>query len=480
MRIAQVSSEVAPFAKTGGLGDVCAALPRYLAEAGHDVRVFLPLYRDLKVRPDPLVPVGYAQGVPIAMGRDVHTFSLFTGFLPDTRLPIYFVSCPTLYDRPGTYTADGDEHVRFGFLARAAIESCQRMAFAPDVFHAHDWHAALVPLYLKTRYAWDSLFARTKTVLTIHNAGYQGTVSPQALDELGLADDTHLLHQGDLARGRFSFLVTGILHAHALTTVSRTYAREMMTEEYGMGLDGLLRARAASFTGIVNGIDPKVWSPEVDPHIHARYSASDLSGKEVCKRGLSLQAGFQDDPGSPILGIVSRMTAQKGFDLAFDVLPRALRNTDLRLVVLGSGEPRLVDFFLGLERRFPGRVRVREGYDEPLAHKIEAGSDLFLMPSHFEPCGLNQMYSMRYGTPPVVRKTGGLADTVSHFDRRTGEGTGFVFEHATADGLEWGLARALETWRDRPAWARLVRNAMAQDWSWTRQIREYEALYASL
>ena len=481
MRIAQVSAELAPFAKTGGLGDVCAALPRYLAAAGHEVRPFLPLYGNLRTGRGDLVPVGYAQDVPVRLGPRTFSFSLFTTDIPGTAVPAYFVRCPALYDRPATYTADADEHLRFAFLTVAAIESCQRMGFSPDVFHAHDWHTALLPLYLNTAYAWDrARFGRTRTVLTVHNVGYQGTVTARAVDDLGLAPYRSLLHQEELGRGRLSFLLHGILYANALTTVSRTHALEMLTAEHGMGMDGYLRARADDFVGIVNGIDTAIWSPEHDPYLAARYDARDLAGKDVDKRALLEGCGLPYARSAPVIGIVSRLTAQKGLDLCFDVLPELLAAADVRVVALGSGEARLVSFFQGLARRFPEKASFREGYDEAHAHRIEAGADLFLMPSRFEPCGLNQMYSLRYGTPPVVRRTGGLADTVVPFDRRTGEGTGFVFEHATATGLAWALSEALTTWLDRPAWARLVQNGMAQDWSWETQIRHYLALYARL
>lgn len=478
MRVAQVSSELAPFAKTGGLGDVCGALPRYLARAGHDVRPFVPLYANLREGRDRLVPVDYARDVPVRVGGRTLTFSLATAPVPGTDVPVYFVDCPALYDRPGVYAADGDEHVRFAFLTHAALVSCQRMGFSPDVLHAHDWHAALAPLLLRTQYAWDrDRFGGTRTVLTIHNVGYQGTFPASVADELGLGGVRPLLHQEDLARGRFSFLMHGILYADALSTVSRTHAREMLSREHGMGMDRWLRARGDAFTGIVNGIDTDVWSPETDPRLFARYSARDLAGKAENRRRLLEALGLAPPAHAPVFGIVSRMTVQKGFDLGFEVLPRLLARTDARLVVLGSGDRRYERSFEELERRFPAQARFRRGYDEDLAHRIEAGADVFLMPSMFEPCGLNQLYSMRYGTPPVVRRTGGLADTVRHFDRRSGEGTGFVFDHYTPEGLEWALVEVLAAWRDRAAWARLVRNAMAEDWSWDRQIRHYEALY---
>lgn len=481
MRIAQVSAELAPFAKTGGLGDVCAALPRYLAAAGHDVRPFLPLYRTLREGRDRLRPVAYAQDVPVRLGPHRLSFSLWSGPLPGADVEVYFVACPALYDRDGVYTAGADEGLRFAFLTVAAIEACQRMGFSPDVFHAHDWHTALAPLYLATRYAWDrQRFGRTRTVLTVHNVGYQGRVPAGAVEALGLASHRALLHQDELAQGRFSCLLHGVMYANALTTVSRTHAQEMLTPEAGMGLDPFLRARAADFVGIVNGIDTAVWSPERDRHLPATYTADDLAGKAVCRRALLEETRLRPAAAGPVLGVVSRLTAQKGFDLAFEVLPDLLVSADVRLVALGSGEARYETFFADLARRFPGKAAYRRGYDDPLAHRIEAGADLFLMPSRFEPCGLNQMYSQRYGTPPVVHRTGGLADTVEAFDRRTGRGTGFVFDHFTTTGLAWALREALTTWLDRPAWARLVRNGMARDFSWERQIEQYLELYRRL
>ncbi len=480
LRIAFVASELAPFAKTGGLGDVAGALPRYLDAAGHHVRPFLPLYGSIERDGLKFTPVTFAQDVPLRMGDRTFAFTLYTSPLPGGGPPVYFVSCPALYAGRGIYAADGDEHLRFAFLGAAAIESCQRMGWAPQVFHCHDWHAALVPLQLKTIYAWDALFRETRTVLTIHNLGYQGVFPAKALQELGLAGAEGFLDGEDLRRGRFGFLKTGILHADAVTAVSRTYAREIQEEELGMGLDPWLRARRRSVAGIVNGIDTRVWSPETDDLLPARYSAEDLSGKTECRDALLASRGLAPDPEGPVLGIVSRLTAQKGFDLLFDVLPSVLEREDCRLAVTGSGEARYEEFFGGLARRFPGKASYRSGYDEAGAHLVEAGADVFLMPSRFEPCGLNQMYSQRYGTVPIVRKTGGLADTVRQFDPRKDEGTGFVFDHFTPTGMRWALEMALRTFRDRAAWLGLVRRGMAEDFSWERRIGEYVALYEGL
>ena len=478
MRIALAAAEVTPFAKTGGLGDVAAALARYLAKHGHDVRPFLPLYGRIDRTKVRFTPVAFLQDVPVAMGGRTFPFSVYASPLPNSDLPVYFISCPGLFGRDEIYSAKGDEHLRMAMLSRAAIECCQRMGFAPHVFHVNDWHTALVPLYLKTLYAWDRLFAATKTVLTLHNLAYQGAFPTSRVADVGLAGFESLLHQEELRAGRFSFMTSGLLYADAVTAVSETYAREIQTPEHGMGLDPILRARSGSVFGIVNGVDYDEWSPEKDPLIPARYAASDLSGKAVCRERLC--ARFRVDGGAPVVGVVSRLTSQKGFELAFDVLPQRLAAGACRLVALGSGASNLVEFFAGLARRFPGRAAFHDGYSNEIAHEIEAGADMFLMPSQFEPCGLNQMYSLRYGTPPIVRRTGGLADTVQPWNPATGQGTGFVFEHFTSTGLAWALDTALAAFRDRAAWRRLQQNGMAMDFSWDRQIQRYVALYGRL
>ena len=480
LRICLVASEVAPFAKTGGLGDVAAALPRYLKKHGHDVRTFLPLYGSVKPSGQAFVPVAFLQDVPIALGTHRFTYSVFTAPLPGTDCWIYFVSCPPLYGREGIYSNRGDEHLRFALLSRAALESCQRMGFAPHVVHCNDWHSALIPLWLKTDYRWDRLFAETKTVLTIHNLGYQGGFPVSVIPDLGLSGRESMLHQGELRRGRVSFMVAGILYADAITAVSRTYAREIQTAEHGFGLDPMLRARADHVFGIVNGVDVDIWSPVADPHLPARYSAADLSGKAICRAGLLQDAGLAPAPTGPVFGVVSRLTAQKGFDLFPEVMPRILATNDVRLVALGSGSDEIAGMFRNLERAFPGKVRFREGYDEPQAHRIEAGADVFLMPSRFEPCGLNQMYSLLYGTVPVVRRTGGLADTVEQYDPATGRGTGILFDSYDATGFRWAVETALRLFRDRELWRRLVLNGMSEDFSWDQQAERYLAIYREL
>jgi starch synthase len=480
VRIALVASEVAPYAKSGGLADVAGALSRYLARQGHDVRLFVPFYGQIDTAQNgPFVPVDFLRDVPLRLGRRSFRYTVFTRPDPD-RLGTYFLHCPELYHRESLYTSDPDEHLRFAFLSRAAVECCQRMGWSPQVIHTNDWHTGLLPLYLKRHYQWDRLFATTRTVLTIHNIGYQGVFGAEVLPELELEGCADLLYQEDLHAGRINFLKTGLLYADVLTTVSRTYAREIQTAEYGMGLEDILRRRAGSLVGIVNGVDYGDWNPSADPYIPHPYSVADLSGKAKNKRHLLDAMGLSFDEEVPVLGLVSRLVHQKGFDLLFDILPDLLARRDVRLTFLGSGEAKYARFFAQLQQAFPTKMSYYKGYSEELAHLIEAGADIFLMPSRYEPCGLNQMYSLRYGTVPVVRKTGGLADTVQLWNPSSRQGTGFVFDHFTTDGLRWALHTALDTYRDRDAWRTLQENGMKQDFSWEVQGQEYEALYRRL
>ncbi|MEM8929799.1 MAG: glycogen synthase GlgA [Acidobacteriota bacterium] len=482
LRIAFVTAEVAPFAKTGGLADVSAALPAHLVRHGHDVRVIMPLYDVLDAKRFDFVPVDYLHHVPVRLGDAVFHFSAFTARLPDTEVDVYFIGCPTLYDRGAIYTGARDDHLRFAFLAKAALVCCQHMGFSPDILHANDWHAALAPLYAKTVFGWDrERFGTTRSVLTIHNLAYQGRFPADTVPNLGLHGHAHELHQDHLRDGWMSFLETGILHADAITTVSGTYARQIQTPAYGEGLDGLLRQRSSSVVGIVNGIDETVWNPETDPDIPWNYGPETVAeGKAECKRHLLEELGLPYDPKAPVLGIVSRLTVQKGFEITHEPLVHALRHRDLRVTVLGSGERELEEHFSWLQRTFPDKVCFYRGYHEELAHWIEAGADIFLMPSRFEPCGLNQMYSLKYGTVPIVHKTGGLADTVRLFDPATGEGTGFVFDHFDTSGFAWALKAALDAYDDPETWSTIQQNGMAEDFSWTRQGAIYEQLYERL
>ncbi|MEM9557189.1 MAG: glycogen synthase GlgA [Acidobacteriota bacterium] len=483
-----IASEVAPVAKTGGLADVLGALPDRLARRGHRVRVVLPHYSAIDSERFPSEPVAGLDDLPIQLGAQEVRVAVRTMTQPGSRagVDLYLLDCPEHYDRPEVYTGTVDEAPRFALLARAALTCCQHLHWTPDIVHANDWHASLVPLYLRTDFAWDrDRFGAARSVLTIHNLAYQGIFGFEMVEELGLAHVTDRFDADDRARGVVNFLKTGLLHADAITTVSPNYAREIQTPEVGAGLDDVLRTRAADLVGILDGIDHEVWNPRTDPKIPHHYGIEDglegvAAGKRANRDALLERLNLAPDPVGPVLGIVARMTEQKGFEITFGPLARALAAHDLRLVVLGRGEPKLEDGFRALERAFPGRVRLSTAFDDELAHHIEAGADLFLMPSRFEPCGLNQLYSLRYGTVPLVRATGGLADTITHFDPATGEGNGFVFEDFDETGFAWALGRALEVFDNPEAWARLRTNGMRRDVSWTRQAREFEALYRRL
>ncbi|MFO0748260.1 MAG: glycogen synthase [Myxococcota bacterium] len=478
MNVLIVTSEAAPFAKTGGLGDVLGALPKHLRALGHDVRLFMPLYSAI----DTAKTTFDAAGDPfdVRLGSHHYTVRIVTAQAhPGT----YFVHCPALYYRHSLYTNDHDEHRRFLCLSWAALMGAQRMGFAPDVLHCNDWQTALLPLTLKVAFAWDKLFAKTKTLLSIHNLNYQGSFSAATLADTNLESSAHLFHQDQLRHhegGRINYLLHGILYAGGVSTVSPTYAKEIQTPEHGAHLDGYLRARSSTVVGILNGVDYDEWSPEKDPHIPHHFSAADLSGKEKCKEALLTGLGLPYVPGVPVVGIVSRLVRQKGFDLLAEVLPELLRRHGFQLVVLGSGEHHMQEMFSHYQHAFPRQVCFYRGFSNPLAHLIEAGSDMFLMPSRYEPCGLNQMYSLRYGTPPIVHRTGGLADTVEPWQPASGQGTGFVFEHHTAVGVRWALEAALGAYRDKTGWARLIQNGMARDFSWDRQARLYELVYSRL
>lgn len=461
VRVVFLTSEVVPFSKTGGLADVAAALPAQLRAAGVQVATITPAYRSVLAATQ-LTPredlAGKVGGHQLTVWEDSATATLF-------------LAVGDLFDREGFYDHP-DDHLRFSLFTRAALQVAATLDPPPDLIHANDWQTALAPLLLKL--TGDS---RTRTVLTIHNLGYQGTFSPQTLGALGLDPDDERVY---LREGWVNFLALGIVHATRITTVSPTYAREIQTPEGGAGLDGLLRARSEDLVGILNGIDTAEWNPRTDPHLPFRYSEKSLWRKEKDKEALLRGLGLHYRKDVPVLGIVSRLVWQKGFDIVASPLTYFLDTWDCRLVVLGTGEARYEELFSQLVARYPHKVSFTAAYDNRLAHLIEAGADLFLMPSLYEPCGLNQMYSLAYGTAPVVRKVGGLADTVTHFDPTTGRGTGFVFEHFTEDGLGWVIGQGLTTHLKRDAWRQLQANAMAEDNSWERRAGEYLALYEEL
>jgi starch synthase len=411
--------------------------------------------------------------LPVSVGPN--SFQADVWRLDRDGVAYFFIDVPWLYDRGGLYgnaTGDyGDNQVRFGALCQAAISVARHM-FKTEVFHSHDWQAGLLPVYLKTKFDGDPTFFGVKTVLTIHNLGYQGIIARTDLRLLGLED---ALFRPDLMEfyGNASLLKGGIVMADAITTVSRGYAREIQTPEYGFQLDGLLRARSEVLTGILNGVDYAQWSPETDRYLAANYSADHLAGKSACKRDLLAEFNLGEDAmNRPLIGIVSRFANQKGFDLIEQMAQDLLRE-NVTVIALGTGERQYEDMFRSLAHYFPGKVAVRVAYDNRIAHKIEAGADMFLMPSRYEPCGLNQIYSLRYGTVPVVRATGGLDDTID-------EETGFKFQEYSGWALMDAVRQALACWQDRARWTEMVRRGMARDFSWDASAAEYSALYKQL
>lgn len=470
-----VASEVEPFAKTGGLADVAGDLPRALAALGHDVRIFMPKYRGVERAAGDLREVLPAFPVPI--GDRVVEGRVLEGRLGQT-VPVWFLAQDHYYDRDALYTTPEGDYwdncERFTFFCRAVPTALPRLGWQPEILHAHDWQTGLLPVYLETLYRDDPFLGPLATVFTVHNLGYQGLFWHYDLPMTGLSWDL-FTPAGIEFYGKISFLKAGLVFADLLTTVSRTYAREIQTPEFGHGLDGVLRERSADLVGIVNGIDYEAWNPATDPELPKRYDAQDLEGKRHCRRALQEELGLLAD-GGPVIGMVTRLADQKGLDLAVQVLPTLLR-AGAQLVLLGAGEERYQQYFRELAQAHPGAVGVRIGFDQGLARRIYGGADAFLMPSRYEPCGLGQLISLRYGTIPIVRRTGGLADTIREFDPATGRGTGFTFEAYEPGALQGAVERALAAYRDAGTWRRLTRNAMAEDFSWEASAREYEACY---
>ncbi|MEO8052378.1 MAG: glycogen synthase GlgA [Acidobacteriota bacterium] len=468
-RILMITSEAEPFAKTGGLADVLGALPPALAKLGEEVAVVMPRYGSVRLDASTRI----ADGMRLSVGPNAFTVAIDQVEREGVRY--LFVDCPPLYARAGVYSDDGvtayaDNHIRFALLNQAALE-IGRSIFRPDIFHAHDWPGGLLAPYLRESYGSDPDFVGAKSIITIHNLGYQGNFPATVLSELGLS--SALFHPAGLEFwGGLSFLKAGIVWSDAITTVSPTYAREIQTPEYGHGLDGVLRDCAARITGILNGVDYAEWSPDTDPYGRYPYSARDLSGKRLAKRALLEEVGLPLNETRPLIGIVSRFAGQKGFDLVGGIAAE-LAEMHLAMVVLGSGEAPIEEMFRKMASTHPEKFSVQVGYDNGLAHRIEAGADMFLMPSRYEPCGLSQMYSLRYGTVPIVRATGGLEDTVDEL-------TGFKFTEYTPEALLGAIREALEAWSDGPRWLERMRRGMAQDFSWDAAALRYKSLYRSM
>lgn len=474
MHVVFAASECVPFAKTGGLADVVGALPAELKKLGHRVTTFLPYYRQIARE---------HTNLSVAIESLTISFPSYNRFVrildagEHDGAQIYFVDCPELFDREGLYgTSSGDyadNAERFGLFSRAVIEASKILG-VPDIFHVHDWQAAMVGVMLRSTYFFDSVLRKVPCVLTVHNAGYQGRFPPRTMETLLLPWDMFTftkLEQDD----QLNFLKGGVIYSDAITTVSRTYAREIQTAEFGNGLESVFQQRSGDLYGILNGVDYRDWNPASDPHIAAHFSADDLKGKKTCRRDL-LHAFGLDGVGeeTPVLGIVSRLATQKGLDFVANVM-NDLMEQDVALVMLGSGEEYYERLFTELAERHPEKVRVQIKYDNVLAHKIEAGADIFLMPSRYEPCGLNQIYSLKYGTVPVVRATGGLEDTID--EQAEGGGNGFKFWGYSSREFLNAIERALGTFRNKEQWTAIMQRGMAQDFGWEKSAAEYVAVY---
>ena len=477
MHIVMAASECVPFAKTGGLADVVGALPRELVKLGHEVTVYLPLY--LRVRP----LIAEKQKTAVAsITIPFRYYNRFVGIVDGgvrDGVQFYFVDCPELYDRPELYGPGGGDYLdnaeRFALFCRAVLEATKQLG-VPDIFHVHDWQAALIPVYLRTVYEQDPALRRAGVVLTIHNAAYQGKFPPVTTEQLLFPWDIFTMDKVE-EYDRFNFLKGGIVFSDMLTTVSKKYAEEIQTAEFGEQLEGVLHAHAADLRGILNGVDYAQWDPAIDRNLAAHYTPDDLTGKSACRGDLLHAFGLENvKDTTPVIGIVSRFVTQKGFDIVSRV-SEELAGRDVAIAALGSGEPLYENFFRDWAFRHPGNVAVRIGYDDALAHKIEAGADMFLMPSRYEPCGLNQIYSLKYGTVPVVRATGGLDDTIEEWDAEKGAGTGFKFHGYQPHDLLAAVDRALAAFKDKKSWERLMRNGMVQNYAWDGPARGYAEVY---
>lgn len=486
MRIAFVSPEVFPYAKVGGLGDVSGALPKALQKLGHSVKVFLPRYSAINFDGIDLEYTEQVGEMPIRVAGKVYNTRLFKTIMDGSRVEVYFVDCPWYYDRknhegkPVIYTDHPDEDERFIHFTKSVIEALQRMQWAPDVINVNDWPTALLPLLMKDNYSWDRFYDRVATVISIHNIGYQGRFPKETMHKAEIRKDLFFDNSPIEVWGSICFLKAGLMYADAINTVSPTYAMEITTSEYGEGLEGVLHYRINDFWGILNGVDYSVWNPEKDEMIPYEFTKDDLSGKYENKKYLLSKLGQEYHPNVPLIGIISRLVSQKGFDLIADSI-NELMSFNAQWVVLGNGEYRYEELFRYLANTYPHKFSFLNAKDERAAHLIEAASDIFLMPSKYEPCGLNQIYSLKYGTVPIVRRTGGLADTVFDWDesRHHGSfaGNGFSFYDYTGQALVSSVERALKCYHQKSIWNQIVHNGMISNYSWKQSARQYEKMY---
>ncbi|MDH7515548.1 MAG: glycogen synthase GlgA [Bacteroidota bacterium] len=482
-----VSSEVVPFAKTGGLADVSGALPQTIRELGHDIRIIMPKFAAVSERRFKIHDIKRLTDIPVTVGERNLLGSVKSSFLANikTKVQVYFLANEELFGRTDLYTdpetkeAWPDNDDRFIFFSRGVIETIKLLGWRPDILHLNDWQTGLIAAIIKAEYAKDPLFRGTKIVFTVHNAAYQGVFPRESFAKTGLPESAFSI-DGVEFHGGINLLKAGLIYSDIITTVSPTYAKEIRSgPEYGFGLEGVFRKRARDTYGLLNGMDTMIWNPATDQEIPAQYSAEDLSGKVVNKKALCERFALPFAEEAPVIGIVSRLTDQKGFDLIKEKIDDLL-SEDIRLVVLGSGDTQYEDFLVRVQKKHKRKMGVHIGFDEPLAHLIEAGSDMFLMPSKYEPCGLNQMYSLVYGTLPIVRATGGLADTVIDLDEKPKTGNGFTFVEYSAKEMMKAVRRALSAYRNRDVWKAAMVRGMKSDFSWTSSAQRYIDLYKTL
>ncbi len=480
MKIVFAASEVFPFAKAGGLADVAGALPKNIAGLGHEVKVFMPKYNFIDETKYNLKYCWDIGEIPLSVNGVLRFIHLHQAKLPDSNVEVNFIDCPHYFFRGQIYTNDEDEGERFILFSKGVIEVLQRLQWAPDVIHCNDWQTGLLPLFVKDNYRWDRMFDITSFLFTIHNIGYQGIFPSETLVAAEISEE--LFYPGGPVEmfGNINFMKAGILFSEVINTVSPTYAKEILTPEYGAGLENILKSRHKDLYGILNGVDYETWDPSNDKLIPFRYNRDYLSGKTKNKKYLLERFKINFDENVPLIGIISRLVSQKGFDIVMEILPQ-LMNLEANWVILGSGEDRFEQMFNSLSHNFPGKAAVYIGYNNEISHLVEAAADIFLMPSLYEPCGLNQIYSLRYGTVPVVRKTGGLNDTVIDWDedKFAGEenGTGFTFKDYTGRALYSAIIRAIDTYHNKNVWKQIQRNGMEKTYSWHNAAKSYIDLY---
>ncbi len=487
-KILFVTSEVVPFVKTGGLADVSAALPQMLAELGHEVRIVVPKYGAVDDRKFKIHEVVRLKDLHINIGDKDVIFSLKSCFLPGQKVRVqiyfldnqeYFGSRNSLYVDPvsGEDYPDNDE--RFILLSNAVFELISKLGWIPDIIHCNDWQCGLIPAYLKTRYKDDEQFSKFKVLFTIHNLAYQGTFPKSSFKKTGLPEELNS-EKGLEIYGKLNFMKSGLLFSDVINTVSENYANEIRSDnELGAGLKSVLAKRKNDLYGIINGIDTKVWNPEKDKHLPKKYSAQNLHNKIINKQALADKFGFKFDENIPIVGIISRLFDAKGLDLINEGFSELMK-LNIQMVLLGTGDKKYHNFFDKMDKKYPNKFACYLGFDDELAHLIEGGSDILLMPSRYEPCGLNQMYSLMYGTVPLVRETGGLADTVNKYNEKTGEGNGFMFKQYKTNALIKELKRAIKVFEDKKAWNKIMKNGMKSDFSWNSSAKKYIDLYKTV